>query len=72
MFAAGILIFACQFCATRNLRAEEPLNTDKLGTKIANISFKDGTAKPADLYSIKDRKAYVVVFLNFDCPVSRS
>jgi hypothetical protein len=71
-FAAGILVVVCQFCATVNLRAEEPVNTDKLGTKVANINFKDGTAKPAELYSIKDRKAYVIVFLNFDCPVSRS
>lgn len=42
----------------------------KLGTKIANVAFKDAAGKPAALHDLKDRKAVVVIVLNFDCPNS--
>lgn len=45
---------------------------DKLGSKIDNVVFKDATGKTSALYDLKDRKAIVVVFLSFDCPVSNS
>jgi peroxiredoxin len=42
----------------------------KLGTKIANVSFKDADGKTTALYDLTDKKAVVVVFLNFECPNS--
>jgi peroxiredoxin len=37
---------------------------------IANVTFKDAGGKRFALHDWKDRKAVVVVFLSFDCPVS--
>jgi peroxiredoxin len=50
---------------------KEP-STAKLGTKIPNLTFHDEAGKAFSLYDIKDRKAIVIVFLSFDCPVSTS
>jgi thiol-disulfide isomerase/thioredoxin len=55
-----------------NLRAEEPPNVDKLNKSIDNVSLKDAAGKTVGLLDFKDRKAVVVVFLSFDCPVSNS
>src|ERR1051326_6570384 len=71
LLAATLVILITHLSSTLAAGADEKVNTDKLGTKNATINFKEGAAKAVDLYSIKDRKAYVVVFLNFDCPVSR-
>ena len=43
-----------------------------LGKKIANVTFKDANGKSFALYDFKDKKAIVVVFLSFECPVSTS
>src|SRR5947208_614272 len=45
---------------------------DKLNQKIANFTLADAAGKPVALYDLKDRKAVVVVFLSFECPVSCS
>lgn len=47
-------------------------STANLDKKIANFSLKDATGKSISLYDLKDKKAIVVVFLSFDCPVSNS
>ena len=47
-------------------------STAKLGQKIPNLTFHDETDKAFSLYDIKDRKAIVIVFLSFECPVSTS
>jgi peroxiredoxin len=44
----------------------------KLGQKIDNLIFKDAAGKPMTLYDFKDKKAIVVVFLSFECPISTS
>jgi peroxiredoxin len=54
------------------VRAESALVTDKLGRKIDNVAFADFNGKPVSLHAIKDKKAVVVVFLSFECPVSAS
>ncbi len=45
---------------------------DKINTKIADFQFQGADGKPVSLYALKDKKAVVVVFLSFDCPVSAS
>lgn len=45
---------------------------DKLNKRIDNITLKDTSGKPRSLYELKDKKAIVVVFLSFECPVSTS
>jgi peroxiredoxin/cytochrome c553 len=56
---------------TRPLPAGDPI-TKNLGKKIANIAFTAADGKTTQLYDIKDKKAIVLVFLSFDCPVSTS
>ena len=47
-------------------------STAKLGQKVANLTFHDEAGKTFSLYDVKDRKAIVIVFLSFECPVSTS
>ena len=42
----------------------------KLGTKIANVTFKDAAGKLAALHDLAGKKALVIIVLNFDCPNS--
>ena len=44
----------------------------KLNQKIDNLAFKDTAGKVFNLHDFKDKKAVVVVFLSFECPVSNS
>ena len=44
----------------------------KLGEKIPNLAFKDVEGKIHRLHDQKDKKAIVLVFLSFECPVSTS
>jgi peroxiredoxin/mono/diheme cytochrome c family protein len=48
----------------------EGVVTDKLGKKIDEASFTGLDGKTISISSIKEKKAIVVVFLSFDCPVS--
>jgi peroxiredoxin len=52
--------------------AEEKPNTSNLGKQIANFTLTDAKGKAISLHEFKDRKAIVVVFLSFECPVSTS
>jgi peroxiredoxin len=42
----------------------------KLGTKIADVTFKDAAGKPVGLHDLAGKKATVVIVLSFDCPNS--
>lgn len=42
----------------------------RLGTKIPNLTFQDAQGKSFALYELKDKKAIVIAFLSFECPVS--
>jgi peroxiredoxin len=57
--------------ASPALAQREP-STAHLGKKIANLTFKDDKGATQSLYDLKNKKAIVVVFLSFDCPVSTS
>ncbi len=51
-------------------RAGDSPSTARLGKKIANVTLTDAAGKPFSLYDLADRKAVVILFLSFDCPVS--
>lgn len=67
---ASALVLGCVFSGI--VGADDTINTDKLGTKIGSFTCKDAAGKSFALADLKDRKAVVVVFLNFECPVSTS
>jgi peroxiredoxin len=52
--------------------AEPKPSTAHLGKKIANLTFAEPSGKTLALYDFKDKKAIVLVFLSFECPVSKS
>jgi peroxiredoxin/mono/diheme cytochrome c family protein len=52
--------------------ADEAISTARLGKVIANFKVQDVEGKAFALHDLKDRKAVVVVFLSFECPVSTS
>lgn len=52
--------------------ADADLVVDKLNKKIENVTLRDSAGKPVALHDLKDKKAIVVVFLSFECPVSTS
>ena len=54
------------------VRADEAPSTANLGKKIANFTLADAEGKAWSLYDLKDKKAIVIVFLSFECPVSTS
>src|SRR5438876_11521925 len=55
----------------RSSHADDPTTTHH-GKKIANLAFTDADGKTTHLYDLKDKKAIVLVFLSFECPVSTS
>ena len=65
------VFLACFFLASPALAQREP-STAYVGKKISNLAFKDDNGQTQSLYSHKDRKAIVLVFLSFECPVSTS
>jgi peroxiredoxin len=52
-------------------RADGPEDVDKLNKKI-DFTLKDERGKAFSLASLKDKKAVVIVFLSFECPISNS
>ncbi len=52
--------------------AEEAPSRAKLGEKIPDLAFHDAAGRPITLHGFKDKKAVVVVFFSFECPVSAS
>jgi hypothetical protein len=59
---------ACLVASTA--RAADDPGGAKLGTKIANVTFKDAAGKPSSLHDSAGKKGTVVTVLNFDCPNS--
>jgi peroxiredoxin len=74
---SGSVVLACVL-ANGLVRAESAREgakeaaTRNVGKKIGNLSFKDAAGQAVSLYDFKDKKAIVVVFLSFECPVSNS
>lgn len=52
------------------VQADNTASNAKLNKPIDNVTFKDAEGKPFALHDLKEKKAVVVVFLSFDCPVS--
>src|ERR1043165_4126111 len=63
---------ASVLCLTTTAFADPEPSKAKLGEKIPNLTFKDEKGKTYRLYELKDKKAIVIVFLSFECPVSKS
>src|SRR4051794_17393810 len=53
-------------------RADGGPSTARLGKSIENVTLRDAAGTTWALHDQKDRKAVVVVFLSFECPVSTS
>jgi peroxiredoxin len=60
------------FALTAGISADPTPSKQNLGKKIGNVSFKDAAGKTVSLHDFKSKKAIVIVFLSFDCPVSNS
>ena len=60
------------FAAPFVLRAADGPAANNVGAKIGDFRLQNADGKPTSLYDVKDKKAVVVVFLSFDCPVSTS
>lgn len=58
--------------ATSHAFAQTEPSLAKLGEKMPNLTFKDDKGKSHRLYELENRKAIVLVFLSFECPVSNS
>lgn len=66
------ILAALMVSAGAIVRADSDVVVDKLNKKIDNITLHDAAGKPRSLYDLKNKKAIVIVFLSFDCPVSTS
>jgi peroxiredoxin len=51
--------------------AQEPSRA-RVGEKISNLAFKDEKGQIHQLHDLKDKKAIILAFLSFECPVSTS
>ena len=69
LLAIGALLTLANFTWAQNSGEQA---TAKVGQKIDNVKFIGLDGKPQMLHDFKGKKAVVVVFLTFDCPVSNS
>jgi thiol-disulfide isomerase/thioredoxin/mono/diheme cytochrome c family protein len=67
----ALILFACLIVPARADRPA-PADVDKLNKKIDSFTLEDSAGKPFALADLKEKKAVVVVFLSFNCPVSNS
>jgi thiol-disulfide isomerase/thioredoxin len=72
LLSRSLLSFVLVALAGASVHADTDLTVDKLNKKIDNVTLPDAKGKPRSLYDLKDKKAIVVVFLSFECPVSTS
>src|SRR5580658_2622726 len=50
---------------------DKEASTANVGKKIADFTLHDDAGKAFSLYDVKDKKAIVIVFLSFECSVSK-
>jgi peroxiredoxin len=50
----------------------QPALSAKVGEKVPNLAFKDEKGKIHQLHDLKGQKAIALVFLSFECPISKS
>ncbi len=75
VLALTVLVAACAaglWLARPHPSAADEVVTTRLGEKIANLAFTDAAGKTVHLHDLKDKKAIVIVFLSFECPVSKN
>ncbi len=68
----SLLLAAAALVALAGAVNADGPSTANVGKKIANVTFKDAVGKATALHDLKGKKAVVLVFLSFDCPVSTS
>src|SRR5262249_15133755 len=69
---ASFLPVLVSFLLAGSAPADTPAPNAKINKKIDNVAFTDAAGTTVSLYDVRDRKAVVVVFLSFECPVSTS
>ncbi len=69
-WSRSLLVAGAVCLALGAARAADEPGGAKLGTKIANVTFKDAAGKTAALHDLTGKKAVVIVTFNFDCPNS--
>lgn len=69
--ALGLLALA-GLTPTGAARADDPVSTNRLGMRAANLSFPTADGKTFSLRDLGDKKAVVLVFLSFECPNSNN
>jgi peroxiredoxin len=69
--SAQLLLMFCLFLAPASSRADDSVPTARLGTRIADVTLRDASGGRVALHALRGKKATVVVFLSFDCPLSR-
>src|SRR5262249_41526188 len=68
-----LLALAAIFLFSRATAHADPGASDPgVGKKVEDVRLTDAAGKALAPHDLKDQKAVVVVFLSFDCPVSRS
>jgi peroxiredoxin/mono/diheme cytochrome c family protein len=68
--AAVICLTSACFAVGLSASAQEKAPRDKLGKRICGVVFTDVGGKHQPLDDLKGKKAVVVIFLSFECPVS--
>lgn len=69
----ALVILAAGATMLHPSRAEEKEPSRAMvGKKIPNLTFKLDGGKKLALYDLQDKKAIILIFLSFDCPVSNS
>jgi peroxiredoxin len=63
---------AASFDLTSSAHADNAPSRAKLGQKIDNVTFQQTGGKTVTLQDLQGKKATIVVFLSFECPVSKS
>jgi peroxiredoxin len=72
MSSRSLLAILAGLLLTPAVQAQREPSSAYLGKKIANLSFQDDAGKTHSLYDLKNKKAIVLVFYSFECPVSTS
>ncbi len=72
LFSRALLSFGLAALTGAYVHADTELTVDKLNKKIENVTLSNAQSEPWSLHDLKDKKAVVVVFLSFECPVSTS
>jgi peroxiredoxin len=71
-FSRSLLALLLAVLFIGSAHAQKSLDVEKINKKIDNFSLTNAAGKSVSLAGFKDKKAVVVVFLSFECPMSNS